>query len=326
MGKCTDLNTRLNQISVCNGNVSFTSICLVLLICLNIYVQRHTAAKMIAAVWFVYKMFKLYSAESKALKTTAPNPILRVNGKNQHLLTEELRKTSPMVPTSTKKVMIESLDAVVNTPTLPTTNSKTCFVLTHPWGILGGDMDNNVPSEIANALTTFGYNTVRFNFRGVGRSSGCCTWRGHGERNDLKTILTWILSNKGIPNIEHIVLVGYSYGSMISNSAADLFPQIKAFVSIATPFTCYWGLSLFNCAYFNRSARTTTKPKLFMCGDADDFTGTKNYKKYTKCFDANKIVYLIDGVDHGWWGVESVAVALILRFIQEKLPEIGGGK
>jgi hypothetical protein len=52
----------------------------------------------------------------------------------------------------------------------------------------------------------------------------------------------------------------------------------------------------------------------------------KNYKKYTKCFDANKIVYLIDGVDHGWWGVESVAVALILRFIQEKLPEIGGGK
>ena len=63
-----------------------------------------------------------------------------------------------------------------------------------------------------------------------------------------------------------------------------------------------------------------------MCGDADDFTGTKNYKKYTKCFDANKIVYLIDGVDHGWWGVESVAVALILRFIQEKLPEIGGGK
>ena len=173
MGKCTDLNTRLNQISVCNGNVSFTSICLVLLICLNIYVQRHTAAKMIAAVWFVYKMFKLYSAESKALKTTAPNPILRVNGKNQHLLTEELRKTSPMVPTSTKKVMIESLDAVVNTPTLPTTNGKTCFVLTHPWGILGGDMDNNVPSEIANALTTFGYNTVRFNFRGVGRSSGC---------------------------------------------------------------------------------------------------------------------------------------------------------
>ena len=60
------------------------------------------------------------------------------------------------------------------------------------------------------------------------------------------------------------------------------------------------------------------KPKLFLCGDEDDFTGKRKYKKYTKAFDANKSVYLIRGVDHSWYGYEGVAAALILRFVKDK--------
>jgi uncharacterized protein len=180
-------------------------------------------------------------------------------------------------------------------------------------------MDNNVPVEVGDGLASFGYVTIRFNFRGVGKSGGCCTWRGHGERNDIKTVCQWLLSDKGLPYVENIVLVGYSYGSMISNSCADTCPEIRGFVSIATPFPCYWGLSLFNCQSFLKWSRDTSKPKLFLCGDEDDFTGKQSYRRYTRSFECQgKSVYSIRGVDHSWYGSEMVAVGLILRFLKEQ--------
>jgi uncharacterized protein len=316
MGYCTNLNKWLNTLSFLG--LSVTSLCLIALIFLNVYVKRYTAAMLITSMVIVYRTVKWWSAESRAMNSSVPNTLQIVNRVNQTKLVEQLERIAPNIPTSKNRLMIGNIEAVVNKPKSESENANICFVLTHPWGILGGDMNNNVPKEVGKILNTFGYPSVRFNFRGIGRSRGCCTWRGYGERNDLKAVVEWILSKDGIPNVESIVLVGYSYGSMISNSCADLFPQIKAFVSIATPFPCYWGLSLFNCALFNKLARMTKKPKLFLCGDEDDFTGKRKYKKYTKAFDANKSVYLIRGVDHSWYGYEGVAAALILRFVKDK--------
>lgn len=303
--------------SVCNFSV--TSVCLILLILLNVFVQRYTSAFLTFAMVLIYRSVSYYSAESRALANPAPNPIVIVNRTVQQKLGEQVGQSSPMVPSSQKKLFIQTLEAVVNTPTETSRNSETCFVLTHPWGILGGDMDNNVPSEVGDALNTFGFNTVRFNFRGVGKSGGCCDWRGNGERHDLQTIIKWILSKQGLPHVKHIILVGYSYGSMISNSCADMFPEVKAFVSIATPFPCYWGLSLFNCAAFLKWSRDTSKPKLFLCGDEDDFTGKRKYARYTRSFGPNKNVYLVEGVDHSWYGAEHVVVALVLKFLKDKI-------
>ena len=209
--------------------------------------------------------------------------------------------------------------------------AKVCFVCTHPWSVMGGDRSNNVPTEITQALASYGFSALRFDFRGVGGSSGCCTCRGHGERNDVKAVCEWLVAERGI---EHIVLVGYSYGSMISNSCADVLPEIRSVVSIATPFPCYWGLSLFNCRFMLRKAREGTKPILFICGDEDNFTSPAQYRRYVSSFPRRtlarkagsgdggsdgpgKEVYLIQGVDHFWFGEELTAVALILKFVRK---------
>ena len=308
---------------------SATAIVLLILLGINmIYFGHYESSFLVVAGVCIFRLVSWWYFETRAMNNKSPNPVIFVKRSDQQQMMERLASASPMIATSSRHRIIKSssnpsLDAIVTTPkkSQENSNGKICFVLTHPWAPLGGDMHNNVPVQVSEALATYGYTTIRFNFRGVGKSSGCCTWRGHGERNDLKSVCEWILSDKGPDDVEKIILIGYSYGSMISNSCADMMPEIKAFVSIATPFPCYWGLSLFNCSAFMQLSRVTSKPKLFLCGDEDDFTGSRNFKKYTKSFPSenkNKSSYLIQGVDHSWYGTETVAAAIILRFLKEQ--------
>jgi uncharacterized protein len=45
-------------------------------------------------------------------------------------------------------------------------------VVTHPHPLFGGDMANNVVLTATRALAARGMSALRFNFRGVGRSTG----------------------------------------------------------------------------------------------------------------------------------------------------------
>jgi alpha/beta superfamily hydrolase len=45
-------------------------------------------------------------------------------------------------------------------------------VVTHPHPLYGGQMRNNVVESITQAYREQGYSTLRFNFRGVGKSEG----------------------------------------------------------------------------------------------------------------------------------------------------------
>jgi alpha/beta superfamily hydrolase len=51
-------------------------------------------------------------------------------------------------------------------PTEPNDNTKIGIVVTHPYSLLGGDLNNNVVVGIAKYFASFGFTTVRFNFRG----------------------------------------------------------------------------------------------------------------------------------------------------------------
>ena len=68
-------------------------------------------------------------------------------------------------------------------------------VICHPHPLHGGTMTNKVVTTTAQALREQGCATLRFNFRGVGRSEGGHD-EGRGEGDDLTAICAWVRTTR----------------------------------------------------------------------------------------------------------------------------------
>ena len=68
-------------------------------------------------------------------------------------------------------------------------------------------MYNNVVSGVFNKFTQNGISCLRFNFRGVGNSSGNHT-AGTGELSDTKTCIDFLVNEK---HFEKILICGYCF-------------------------------------------------------------------------------------------------------------------
>ena len=95
-------------------------------------------------------------------------------------------------------------------------------VIAHPHPLQGGTMFNKVVTTLDRALGELGLATVRFNFRGVGRSEGVHD-EGRGETDDLAAVAEWVRREK--PGAA-LWLAGFSFGSYVAlRAAARLAPQ-----------------------------------------------------------------------------------------------------
>src|SRR5512138_1141068 len=64
-------------------------------------------------------------------------------------------------------------------------------VVCHPHPVYGGTMDNRIVYRAAKTAAQSGFAALRFNFRGVGRSTGEFD-QGIGEREDAAASLQWL--------------------------------------------------------------------------------------------------------------------------------------
>lgn len=85
--------------------------------------------------------------------------------------------------------------------------SDMCVIITHPHSQMGGNMHNNVVMAAWKASLEKGLSTVRFNFRGVGRSSGSFD-NGNGEMNDLASVISYVE--------KPVIIIGYSFGAWVA--------------------------------------------------------------------------------------------------------------
>lgn len=95
-------------------------------------------------------------------------------------------------------------------------HSDSITIICHPHPMHGGTMDNKVVYTIHKALYGFGSHTIRFNYRGVGRSDGQFD-ESIGEYKDLLTVINWVKSQKPASKI---ILAGFSFGAYISLKAS----------------------------------------------------------------------------------------------------------
>ncbi|MGE3920931.1 MAG: alpha/beta hydrolase [Gammaproteobacteria bacterium] len=107
---------------------------------------------------------------------------------------------------------------------------KAIAVICHPHPVFGGTMGNKVVTTLARMFNKEGIPAIRFNFRGVGQSSGSYA-EGIGEADDLRTVLNWVKITK--PD-DAIYLAGFSFGSYIAARVSHEY-TIKQLISIAPP-------------------------------------------------------------------------------------------
>ncbi len=139
----------------------------------------------------------------------------------------------------------------------PTGEPKGVALVCHPHPLGQGTMHNKVVYRVAAGLSEAGLVTLRFNFRGVGSSTGEHD-DGNSEKDDVRDALNYLSEN--YPN-QPITLAGFSFGSRVGSQVALDDERIERLISIGTPVDKYDFSFLKNCR----------QPILFVHGDTDEF-------------------------------------------------------
>ncbi len=114
-------------------------------------------------------------------------------------------------------------------------NAPIALVL-HPHPQHGGTMNNRVVFEIFQTFVRNGFSTLRFNFRGVGRSQGAYD-DGPGELGDAASALDWLQATN--PDAAQCWVGGFSFGAWICMQLLMRRPEINSFIAMAPPANKY---------------------------------------------------------------------------------------
>lgn len=174
-------------------------------------------------------------------------------------------------------------------------------VVCHPHPLYGGDMRNNVVTGLVDAFQSARMATLRFNFRGVGASTG---EHGGGETeiHDVTAAVTHLLDTC---KPSKVIVAGYSFGSIVGLRAGASDTRVHALVGVALP------LARRDAEFLTRVA----KPRLLIAGDRDDI-GPASMAKALASRCAGPIeVAVITGADHFFAGLEAEIGRLAVRFL-----------
>jgi len=149
-------------------------------------------------------------------------------------------------------------------------------VVCHPHPLYGGTMHTRIVFHAAQALSRMGMPVVRFNFRGVGRSTGSYD-HGRGEQDDLRAVMNFARAR--FPS-RPLVLAGFSFGATVVTKllAAEAPPDVVQAVLLGLPV---------DRGDLPRHWRWQG-PKLMISGEQDEFASTASLEAFFAELDAPK--------------------------------------
>lgn len=156
-------------------------------------------------------------------------------------------------------------------------------VVCHPLPTGGGTLHNKVVFRAARGLEAANVATLRFNFRGVGGSSGTFD-KGEGEQADVQAAIEWARrKHPGKP----VIAGGFSFGSWVASRVACEDAHIFAVFLIGAPVNKY------DFGYL----RYCEKPMLFLHGTQDEHGDVARLEKLVpQVRHAQSVV--VTGADH----------------------------
>jgi len=109
-------------------------------------------------------------------------------------------------------------------------------IILHPHPQFGGTMNNRVVYNLHYCFHEMGFNVLRFNFRGVGRSQGEYD-QGVGELSDAAAALDYLQAYN--QNSKHCWVAGFSFGAWIGMQLLMRRPEITGFIAVSPPANMY---------------------------------------------------------------------------------------
>lgn len=178
-------------------------------------------------------------------------------------------------------------------------------VVCHPHPLYGGNMDNSVVEAVCAQLEEQGVAWLKFNFRGVGQSTGSFA-QGKGEKQDAHAAINFLQTQRDVDQ-ERMGICGYSFGSMVAWRVAAEDPRIKAVAGIS-PF-------------FDHPAilEQYERPKLIVCGTEDEFIRPESLKSFFQKLLEPKELIFYRGVDHFWSRQEDEMARRVAEFFKRYL-------
>jgi alpha/beta superfamily hydrolase len=121
-----------------------------------------------------------------------------------------------------------ALDGRVHAPS----DARAGIAVCHPHPLYGGDMENPVVVRAVEVAAALDLATIRFNFRGVGASTGI-HGGGAAEQHDLRAAVTELRTR--IATSAPLVFAGYSFGSLVAADVAAGATDAAGLALIAPP-------------------------------------------------------------------------------------------
>jgi hypothetical protein len=185
------------------------------------------------------------------------------------------------------------------------------LVCCHPHPEYGGDMHNGVVAAAVEAGSSEGYSTLRFNFRGVGRSGGSYE-EGIGEREDVVAAVDYLgtrlagcePSQQGSGN--RFTLMGYNFGAWVGLPVATEDERITGMAAVAPP------LGLYNFDFL----KGCRKAKMVVVGEKDMFCPVSLLEPWYRGLEEPKELRIIKGADHFFFSHHSTLVQTLREFLR----------
>jgi len=174
-------------------------------------------------------------------------------------------------------------------------------VITHPHPQFGGSMSNNVVESLVKAYGNSGYTTLRFNFRGVGKSEGHYD-EGKGEQADAHGAVSY-LRDMGM-NVVH--LAGYSFGAWVNARAIGELNDVNRMIMVSPPVNF---MDFSDLDY-------TPQLQLVITGSSDDIAPPDIIQKMLPKWNKDAAFKIIRGTDHFYWGQTGEIETIVRDFLK----------
>jgi uncharacterized protein len=157
-------------------------------------------------------------------------------------------------------------------------------VVCHPHPQGGGTMHNNVVYRIAKALGDAGATVLRFNFRGVGRSTGSYGG-GIDEEEDARAALDFLEQRApGVP----LWMAGFSFGARVGLTVGAGDARVQKLFGVGL------ALKMFDYRIFGGSP----KPKAIIQAANDEYAGRAEIEAAFADMAEPKRLFIVENATH----------------------------